>query len=60
MITYCGSCHCGNVKFSFEHEPISNGVRCNCSLCKRKAAVMSDFTLTTDHSPPFSNTVSNF
>lgn len=45
MITYNGSCHCGNISFSFEHEKIDTGLRCNCSICKRKGAVMSDFTL---------------
>ena len=45
MVTYNGSCHCGNISFSFEHEKIDSGLRCNCSICRRKAAVMSDFTL---------------
>ena len=45
MITYNGSCHCGKISFSFEHEKIDTGLRCNCSICKRKGAVMSDFTL---------------
>jgi hypothetical protein len=39
--TYTGSCHCGAVRFSFESEVITKGVRCNCSLCKRKGAMMS-------------------
>jgi hypothetical protein len=38
---YEGSCHCGAVRFSFESEPIAKGVRCNCSICVRKGAVMS-------------------
>jgi len=38
---YQGSCHCGAVKFSFEAEPIERGLRCNCSLCARKGAMMS-------------------
>lgn len=46
MTTYSGNCHCGAVSFSFEHEPkIESGVRCNCSICKRKGAVMSPFTI---------------
>lgn len=46
MITYNGSCHCGNISFSFEHASIiGTGLRCNCSMCKRKGAVMSGFTL---------------
>ena len=36
-----GSCHCGAVKFSYIGEPITRGVRCNCSLCSRKGALMS-------------------
>ncbi len=45
-ITYKGSCHCGNVNFSFKHEEvISSGLHCNCSICSRKGAVMSDFII---------------
>ncbi len=36
-----GSCHCGAVRFSYEGEPITHGLRCNCSICIRKGAVMS-------------------
>ncbi|WP_428610046.1 GFA family protein [Sedimenticola sp.] len=45
MNTYNGSCHCGDIRFSFEQEEISSGLRCNCSICVRKGALMSDFTL---------------
>ena len=45
MKTYHGNCHCGAISFLFEHDEIREGVRCNCSLCKRKAAVMSPFTI---------------
>jgi hypothetical protein len=38
---YQGSCHCGAVKFSFEAAPIERGLRCNCSLCTRKGAMMT-------------------
>ncbi len=38
---YQGSCHCGAVRFSFESEIIKKGIRCNCSICIRKGAVMS-------------------
>ncbi len=41
MTQYHGSCHCGAVTFSFEGEPIESGLRCNCSLCARKGAVMT-------------------
>ena len=41
MTSYHGRCHCGRVRFSFRCEPITSGVRCNCSLCVRRAAVLS-------------------
>ncbi|MCP5417018.1 MAG: GFA family protein [Chromatiaceae bacterium] len=39
--TYQGSCHCGAVKFSYTGEEITKGLRCNCSICARKGAMMS-------------------
>lgn len=45
MDRYQGSCHCGAVSFEFKANPISSGIRCNCSFCKRKGAVLSPFTL---------------
>lgn len=42
---YKGSCHCGSVKFEFDHAGIDKGLRCNCSICRRKGALMSPFTL---------------
>lgn len=40
--TYSGHCHCGAIKFSYPaEEEITQGVRCNCSMCARKGAVMS-------------------
>ena len=43
MKTYKGACHCGNVEFEFEIEgdAINDGIRCNCSICKRLACVHS-------------------
>lgn len=38
---YQGSCHCGAVKFSYTGEEIARGLRCNCSICSRKGAMMS-------------------
>jgi hypothetical protein len=38
---YQGSCHCGAIKFSFEGDEIVKGLRCNCSICSRKGAVMT-------------------
>lgn len=40
-MNYSGSCHCGSVQFEFESQEIKKGLLCNCSLCKRKVAVMS-------------------
>ena len=39
--TYEGQCHCGAVRFRLRTERITAGVRCNCSICVRKGAVMS-------------------
>jgi hypothetical protein len=37
-----GSCHCGAVAFEVELENGLQGVRrCNCSLCRRKGAIMA-------------------
>ncbi len=38
---YHGSCHCGAVQFSYEGETIDKALRCNCSICSRKGALMS-------------------
>lgn len=43
MKQYEGSCHCGAISFAFQHVDITTGLRCNCSICKRKGAVMTDF-----------------
>ena len=37
---YEGSCHCGAVKFSYRGEKIEKGLRCTCSICSRKGALM--------------------
>jgi hypothetical protein len=46
--TYHGSCHCGVVKFTIITEPITKGCRCNCSICRRKGAVLSDVWFSPD------------
>jgi hypothetical protein len=38
---YKASCHCGRVRFSFRSPEIRTGVRCDCSLCIRRGAVLS-------------------
>jgi len=48
MTHYQGSCHCGAVQFSFEGEPITKGVRCNCSICSRKGAMMTPYVIAPD------------
>ena len=35
------SCHCGKVKLQIKVEDLGRLQRCNCSICKRKGAVMS-------------------
>lgn len=37
---YQGSCHCGAVRFAVR-TALLPAVRCNCSLCRRKGAVMA-------------------
>ncbi len=41
MPIHHGSCHCGAIGFSYDGEPIEKGLRCNCSMCARKGALMS-------------------
>ncbi|WKE66202.1 GFA family protein [Gallaecimonas kandeliae] len=39
---YQGRCHCGAVRFSLYCAPISQALQCNCSLCIRRNAIMSE------------------
>lgn len=48
MNTYKGHCHCGAISFTFKYEAIKEGITCNCSICKRKGAIMSAFVLSPD------------
>lgn len=41
MKAYTGSCHCGAIRFRFRSDEITTAVRCNCSMCSRKGALMS-------------------
>lgn len=43
MKRYKGSCHCGAVRFEFSGPDIERGLRCNCSICRRKGAMMTAF-----------------
>lgn len=45
MIEYTGSCHCAAVKFKFSSAKITSGLRCNCSMCGRRGALMTPFVL---------------
>ena len=45
MRNYRGSCHCGAVRFSFESNEITSGLRCTCSICSRRGAVVSPETI---------------
>ena len=38
---YHGSYHCGTIKFDFEGEEITSGLRRSCSVCSRKGAMMN-------------------
>jgi len=40
MQPYNGVCHCGAIRFSFEAEPFTQGVRCNCSFCSRRGTMI--------------------
>lgn len=37
---HTGSCHCGAVRFEVQ-TTLEPAVRCNCSLCRRRGALMS-------------------
>jgi hypothetical protein len=45
---YEGSCHCGAVRFSYDGEEITSGLRCTCSICSRKGAMMSPEAIPVD------------
>ncbi|MBQ0725960.1 MAG: GFA family protein [Thalassolituus oleivorans] len=45
---YSGSCHCGAIKYEFESNVIDSGLRCNCSMCRKKGALMSVLTVPVD------------
>ena len=48
MKRHIGSCHCGRIRFSFVSPEILSGMRCNCSICRRKGNILSDFVLAPD------------
>ncbi|MBM7454601.1 hypothetical protein HNR62_000430 [Oceanisphaera litoralis] len=46
---YKGSCHCGSVEFQFSGNEIVSGLRCNCSLCEKKGAIMTEYAVESDN-----------
>ena len=38
---YQASCHCGAVQLTFDSEAITAAMRCTCSICARKGAMMT-------------------
>ncbi|KIC21534.1 GFA family protein [Leisingera sp. ANG-Vp] len=45
MQTYSGSCHCGAVRFTFRAPIITSAMQCDCSICRRKTAYLTAFTV---------------
>lgn len=45
MAAFSGRCHCGAIKFSFVANKITQAMRCNCSICRRHGAALSNFTI---------------
>lgn len=42
MTTFKGSCHCGAVQFEIQNQSqLENLKRCDCSLCRKKGAIMA-------------------
>ncbi|MGI9387214.1 MAG: GFA family protein [Methyloligellaceae bacterium] len=45
-VTKTGTCHCGAVEFEVELENgLENPRRCNCSICRRKGAIVASVPL---------------
>ena len=49
MSHYQGSCHCFAIQFSFEGEHIDKAMRCTCSICSRKGAMMTTEAIPKDN-----------
>lgn len=38
-MSFRGSCHCGKLAYSVDEDPPASAMECNCSICRRKAAL---------------------
>jgi hypothetical protein len=38
-MTFRGSCHCGKIAYSVDEDAPTEAMACNCSICRRKAAL---------------------
>ncbi|MCG8414845.1 MAG: GFA family protein [Pseudomonadales bacterium] len=42
MTTFKGSCHCGGIQFEIRNQQeLASLKRCDCSLCRKKGAIMA-------------------
>ena len=39
-MTYTATCHCGAVRLAFPSLDMGSAVRCDCSICRRRGAIM--------------------
>jgi hypothetical protein len=39
MMPFQGSCHCGLVAYEVDENPPTEAMECNCSICRRRAAL---------------------
>ena len=44
LMTYQGSCQCGQVKYALQSRPITLALECNCSMCGRAGALWTAAT----------------
>jgi hypothetical protein len=40
---YEGGCHCGGIAFELEAEAITDAIDCNCSMCRKRGALLAFF-----------------
>lgn len=44
-VNYHGSCHCGDISFSFASDIITSAMICTCTICRRKGGYLSNFVI---------------